>query len=187
MNNFPSTSPGSSAEGAFQKTIKPILYCDVDGVINIASRRAKGVMVNTIRRSIPTVEKVFPQVPIRFRWNEAITTGLAELPVRFIWLTTWNYQAVHLLEPLLGIKSESVLYYKMQLNEFRNQKRKYDLLKEHQASNPTPFIWVDDVATKRYDPSHWLTHSNRLIIQPNPKLGVTDNHLQEIKSFLAAV
>lgn len=166
---------------------KPILYCDVDGVINIASRRAKGVMVNTVRRSIPTVEKLFPQVPIRFRWNESITDSLAELPVRFIWLTTWNYQAVQLLEPLLGIKSESVLFYKMQLNEFRNQRRKYELLKAHQAENPSPFIWLDDVATRFYNPEHWDEAVNRLVIQPNPKQGVTKEHLQRIDSFLTTV
>ena len=109
---------------------------------------------------------------------------LALLPVSFIWLTTWNHQAVRILEPLMGIRSENVLKYDMSWKEFRTHPNKYNLLRLHQAQNPSPFIWIDDVATQHYDISHWENVQEHLVIRPHKKFGITDDHMEMISEFM---
>lgn len=161
----------------------PNLYCDVDGVINPADKKLDNISMSSLKRQIPFI-KDFLKVPIRFRWNQDVIAELASLPVNLIWLTTWNHDAVNLLEPLLGLKSSNMLPYRMKIYEIRNQRHKYDLLKNHQKNNPSDFIWVDDVATKHYDDAHWSEDYSRLIIRPNFKTGLTLEEVERIKEFL---
>lgn len=80
----------------------PILYCDVDGVINITKRSLGGAITQRVKRSIPLTSITFP---VRLTFREHIIELLKLLPVEWFWLTTWNYDAQRLLEPLTGLKS----------------------------------------------------------------------------------
>lgn len=162
---------------------KITLYCDVDGVLNITSRRAKDLVSRRILRQLPSFGQRFTPVPLRIRWRETIVNQLSTLPVSFVWLTTWNYQAVRILEPLMGIRSEHVLEYDMTWKEFRTHPNKYNLLRLHQSLNPTPFIWIDDIATQHYHADHWKDPSQHLVIRPEKKFGITNEHMASISEF----
>lgn len=164
---------------------KPALYCDVDGVLNIASRTTKSITSKVILRQLPSIGQRLAPVPLRIRWRESVVAQLAVLPVSFIWLTTWNYQAVRILEPLMGIRSEHVLEYDMNWKEFRTHPNKYNLLRLHQSQAPSPFIWIDDVATQHYDASHWPDSSQHLVLRPHKKFGITDDHMKSIGEFIS--
>ena len=165
-------------------TIQATLYCDVDGVINIAAKSAQDTVSKVIFRKLPSVGKHLSPVPLKINWRESMVESLALLPVSFFWLTTWNHQAVNILEPLTGLRSHGVLPYNMKLREFRRQTNKYGILRAHQELNPTPFIWIDDVATRHYNERHWDGAAEHLVIRPISRFGITDDHLEEIKEFL---
>ena len=166
-------------------TIKPTLYCDVDGVINIAAKKAQGAASKIIFRKLPSVGRHIKPVPLKIQWRESMVANLALLPVNFIWLTTWNEYAVKILEPLTGIQSHSVIDYHMKFKEIGKQTNKYVLLRDHQKAQPTPFIWIDDVATKHYKEEHWeelgVPH---LVIRPKRHFGITDDHMSQIDEFI---
>lgn len=163
-------------------------YCDIDGVLNIPRRTYRGQSLSkTVFMKLPTFGRFLTKVPLRINWQEEVTSSLASLPVHFVWLTAWNNQATKIWEPLTGIVSREVLHYNFTLKEYRNHKSKYELLKNHQISNPSPFIWVDDIATKKYDPTHWETHADHLVITPDPKYGLTTDHMLNIQAFISKV
>jgi len=161
----------------------PNLYCDVDGVINIAKHHDDAVS-KFIFRKLPTRAGNLTPVPLRIRWSNYVPTFLSGIEANFYWLTTWNQQAVSILEPLFGIKSVGVLDYKMKLIEARQQKWKYELLKKHQKDNPTPFVWIDDVATKHYKEEDWIGAAAHLVVRPHKNHGITREHILEIGEFL---
>ena len=164
----------------------PNLYCDVDGVINISKHHDEAVTKFIFRR-LPSFVGRIGVVPLRLRWSTYVPDFLTDLSANFFWLTTWNHQAVHILEPLLGIKSKGVLDYKMKLREARHQKWKYELLQAHQAKNPTPFIWIDDVATKHYREEDWVNAPQHLVIRPLKHQGITREHMEQITNFMASM
>lgn len=165
---------------------RPTLYCDVDGVINIATRKREGLNHRIIYRRLPSIGSRLMPVPLRIRWQENLISSLAELKVNFFWLTTWNHQAVSILEPLTGIKSHGVLNYKMPLWEAVKQRSKYELLKQHQNVNPSPFIWIDDVATQHYKEEDFQNAPEHLVIRTDKRHGITETHLEQITSFVQA-
>jgi hypothetical protein len=166
--------------------LKPTIYCDVDGVLNVYSKdnNLKSVIA---RRRTPSVGLYLPKVPLRFKWYENIANEIVNELAAFVdfkWLTTWNDDAVRIIEPLTGIRSSGFLNYRMRLSEAGSQVKKYAVLKEHQLLNPSPFIWIDDVATKHYREEDWTGHHDHLIIRTNRKLGLTMEHLDSMKDFL---
>ena len=163
--------------------VKPTIYCDVDGVINTTQKLENGT-TKIIYRKLPSLGEKLWKIPLRINWHNHTTLTLAALQVNFYWLTTWNHQAVHILEPLIGIKSTGVIPYRMPLKEARRQYTKYELLKAHQAENPSPFIWIDDVATQHYKKEHFKDAQPHLIIRTNKRLGITPEHLQQIHDFV---
>jgi hypothetical protein len=166
--------------------LKPTIYCDVDGVLNVYSKDAALRSV-IARRRTPSVGLYLPKVPLRFKWYEHIVNEIVnELSafVDFKWLTTWNDDAVRIIEPLTGIRSSGFLDYRMRLKEAGSQSQKYTVLKAHQLTNPSPFIWIDDVATKNYREEDWVGHHDHLIIRTNPRFGLTMENLESMKEFL---
>lgn len=162
----------------------PTLYCDVDGVINIYKKRPHDSMSANIVRRLPHFAKTL-RVPVKITWREDIIERLAKLPVNLVWLTTWNWEAVEKIEPLTGLKSSDVLFYKMKLSEVYNQRHKYALLKNHQKTHPSPFVWVDDVAPRFYNKNDWLD-LNHLIIKPTRGEGLTSADMDKIENFIQA-
>ena len=160
-------------------------YCDVDGVLNVPRRSyTTGMKSQIIFMKLPTLGKYFTKIPLRINWQEEITDLLAGLPVNFVWLTAWNNQAAKIWEPITGIQSREVLHYNFKLREIRNHVSKYSLLKNHQRNNPSPFIWVDDIATKQYNPADWEYQNSHLVITPDPKYGLTIDHTEKVQEFI---
>lgn len=160
-------------------------YCDVDGVLNVPRKSYRsGVRTQIIFMKLPTLGKYFTKVPYRITWQSEVTDVLAGLPVHFVWLTAWNQQATKIWEPLTGIQSREVLHYNFRLREMKTHVSKYSLLQAHQRDNPSPFVWVDDIATKQYDEADWEGHNSHLVIRPDPKFGLTVDHIAQVQDFI---
>lgn len=165
------------------------IYCDVDGVLNVR-RKSSGHMAEKIARKLPLLlGRVLPRVRLWFRWQEEIILKFVEQvktsESMFVWLTTWNHEAVSTIEPLTGLVSNEVLEYKMRFSELTNQRHKYALLKKHQAVNPSPFIWIDDVATRSYRADDWSADHPHLIIRPHSAFGISTSDIEKITNFIA--
>lgn len=167
---------------------KVTVYCDVDGVLNV-KRKSVGHSAEKAFRKLPLLAgKILPKVNLWFRWQEEIIRKFSDEIIGgdtlFVWLTTWNYEAVSTVEPLTGLISHDVLEYRMRFHELKTQRRKYLLLKEHQKINPSPFIWIDDVATRSYRESDWEDSHPHLIIRPSSTFGITEKELMQITEFM---
>ncbi len=164
------------------KTSTPVLYCDVDGVINIRTTQLNDLTKQFLHRSVPFLKK---PVPLPFRYSPSVVESLTLYPVSFFWLTTWNHSAVKFLEPITKIRSEGVLDFRLTVRDIGKEHGKYKLLKDHQTANPRPFIWVDNVATKNYNPADWEEFKHpHLIIKPETRYGITSDHLAEMEEFI---
>lgn len=164
------------------------IYCDVDGVFNVYHQN-NALTKTMLRRRLPSLGVYLPKLPLPFIWYEEISdlfvkNILVKHSPNLHWLTTWNDDAVSLIEPLTGIKSTSVIPYHMGLKEVTTQAYKYSLLKEHQTQNPTPFIWIDDIATKNYREEDWVQHPAHLVIQPMTKYGLTIKDIEKMEIFI---
>lgn len=162
----------------------PAFYCDVDGVLNIRSRH---IPTNSLFRQRVVRRVPFVGVPVRLflTVNLEVVESLTQLPVDWFWLTSWNH-TVQNLEEALKVTSAGIIPFWLKVKDVGREQGKYRLLKKHQTVNPSPFIWVDDVATKNYDPDDWVNHPYpHLVIQPSPKTGLTLEQVEQIKFFLS--
>ncbi len=159
------------------------LYCDIDGVLNIAGKEFADTITKRIFRKVPSVGRFLFPVPVKLSFRKGITDAMSLLPVKWVWLTTWNKYAGK-LEKHSGVKSHETILYHMHIWETGRQKRKYALLQAHQKANPTPFIWIDDVATKYYKEKDWVGQPDHLIIRPDHKFGITEEHIASMREFV---
>lgn len=167
------------------------IYCDVDGVFNVYHNSEKLNKI-IVKRKLPSLGLYLPKIPLPFKWYEDISNDfvnriLSKHSPYLHWLTTWNHDAITIVEPLTGIKSTSYIEYRMTLKETTTQAYKYDLLKNHQRNNPTPFIWIDDIATKNYKEQDWLEHPKHLVIQPSTKYGLTLENIETMERFISEI
>lgn len=160
------------------------LYCDVDGVLNPLKRRS-GTTSKRIWRTVPLINV---KLPVWFTWKKEIPEFFNTLSgaKKYI-LSTWNEQGRTVLEETMGLKSFEHIPYRMPFKDIGNQSTKYELLKQHQKQNPSPFVWIDDVATKNFKEEEWEGYYPHLIIRPNAYVGVTVEDLIKVKKFIATV
>lgn len=170
---------------------KLTIYCDIDGVFNVYHNNEK-LTKTIVKRKLPSVGSYLPKIPLPFKWYEDISNVFIERILTkhspyLHWLTTWNQDAISIVEPLTGIKSSGYIEYRMTLKETATQAYKYDLLKEHQRKRPTPFIWIDDIATKNYKEQDWSDHPKHLVIKPSTKYGLTLKDIETMENFIATI
>jgi len=115
---------------------------------------------------------------------------IEQYDVELVWSTTWNFQESVLLLPsaIGGLDGGRILPVK--LNELAVDRKEWtqwkaDAIIADQASNPRPFVWVDDNAH-----SYWDSHVKENITVPSlfittqSETGLTIDELVEIESFL---
>lgn len=162
---------------------KPILYCDIDGVLNIDAKVVADAAKKIVFRKVP-FGRYFSPLPTRLNYRPDIISSMRDLQTSLYWLSAWNQYAVKVLEPITLLKSEGVLHYKMGIKDIGKEHGKYLLLREHQEVNPSPFIWLDNLATRNYEPRDWENFQHpHLVIRPSTRFGLTDDHMSKIKEF----
>jgi len=165
--------------------VRPCIYLDFDGVVNFFGE--------TEFPDSETALATFPprKLVVTLNWSPTLIKELNSLPVDIVWLTTWRDYAVEILEPIIGLKSSRVLQWEHKFSDY-NQSFKFIALKEDQAENPRPFIWLEDYATHSYYNNKFHKPAIKafpphLVIMPDDEKGLTPTHIQEIKDFLVSV
>lgn len=165
---------------------KPVIYLDVDGVLN-----ALGSQEHAVGHHAWGDFKLYPKVkpdsePINhpgydLRLSKSMVAAIAALPVDVMWLTTWRYDAVKHVAPLVDAPDWPVIHW-------RGEKGAY--LREDQAGNPRPYIWIDDFEATEANNFFWMkdlldaSKVPYLLIKPDSLQGITRDDVNEIREFI---
>lgn len=159
--------------------MKPIIYLDVDGVLNMLDR-SEDATGNECWGDFIVHPDVKPdQDPRAFDlcMSKSMVAALAALPADVVWLTTWRHDAPKHVAPLVEAPEWHVIDWGYE---------KGAALAQDQAANPRPFVWVDDYEATEANVRYFIGKTNipYLLIKPNPLQGITRAHMREIQGFL---
>lgn len=161
--------------------IRPILYCDVDNVLNAAHR---GFGDLTVGLAKPTDSAR----TYRIRWAPKLIEELNALDVDLVWATTWRNDAETIIAPLVGLELPSrVLHPLPEYPEYFIGRRssihwKIESLIADQTESPSKFIWLEDEML----PEHRRTAKALGGYAPkiDPDYGITTDIIKEIHKYL---
>ena len=180
-------------------TDKPVLFLDVDGVLNSFGKSPWDLTV---------AHNVFyaPHgMAYKIRTSTLIGKALMELDIEIRWLTTWRDDAPTHIAELAGLPRDlDVAFTHEQYDELLNNEDPFALdwgsgtpwklrtvlsfIREEQGR---PFIWADDAAVPK-DAKALATEVDfegfdippHLLIRPDGDIGLTPEHIQEMREFL---
>lgn len=151
--------------------LKPILYLDVDGVLNaLGSNRVQGDYV--ISEGTWGSADGITRTP--FGTKERVHRLMEAFDI--VWATAWRGSAHPHFREHLELPDESfphVDYIDLKLTEIVKH------CKER------PWAWVDDDAKWELGRLHeaFGSFDNTLIIVPDPSVGLTDEHVEQLLAF----
>jgi hypothetical protein len=195
----------------------PYLFLDVDGVLHgtrmkygyeqetvVTERLARDLVHPSMRPdrydNLPPHVRARRRPPTHVTFRTHVRTSpvlrddLAALPVQTLMLTTWlEHSSVdaflaqtpgpQLPErrnlPFPGRDTDGALPYAW----------KFDMLRARLEADPRPFIWVDDEAATEFreDVERFFSDVPHLLIAPNYDIGLTPNHIAQMREFLSAL
>ncbi len=163
------------------KPENPILYCDVDGVLNALGGQITGLDYDSWGDFEMTEGAGFPLF-----LSQKMAKAIIELPVEHRWATIWRNEANVTISPMLGWPQLPVL---TEPNPIAARKGGYNFkhfgVLDEISEEQRPFIWMDDEAIP-YDHSALDELGvNYLLIEPDAMTGVTPADIESIKYWLA--
>lgn len=179
--------------------MKPSVFLDIDGVVNVISKRRGNL----------------DKLPHLRVWNQWETTEINSYPIIYspdlirhlnrisrkteiIWLTTWRKEAIEDFAPAVGLErfrfidpsgAEDPWGTAASFREKpENRWWKLNGILEHIASTGTPFVWIDDELrspTRKYV-KQVAAESNipNLIFVPYETMGIDSEHINRIDEFI---
>jgi hypothetical protein len=104
-----------------------------------------------------------------------------------LWLTTWAERAQLHLEPLLGLPELALAGPAPSDVPWRWWK--HDVVEAFWNEDARPFVWIDDDLPLFTEADDWVRGLPRdlvLAIAPDPVVGLTLEHLDEVHRFVAS-
>lgn len=177
------------------------IYIDVDGVINVLSKRPP--------RSMTGWEGDWSREPVTtlggdtwpIHWSHELVDHLNALAdredVTIKWLTTWEHSAPRKLSPVVGINGENweVLEktYETKLGWHSTPLGwwKFDLIRyDIRVADVEKFVWIDDDLSYYREAALWSkdleAKGTALAISPSTNLGMTKQDIDDIIEFIDA-
>lgn len=181
---------------------RPVLYLDVDGVINFLKHRHKGkpyewddIERDNVASPIEGHDGTF-----KITYSKTLSAQLLNLDCDIKWLTTWGAEANKLISPLVGLPEDLEVagtYDDWRVRDTRasglyvitTANWKLDAVQRDQNDNPRPFIWADDDAIDK-EAQEWLAKCPipYLAVAPDSRDGgLTPTHVMYMREFISAV
>lgn len=165
--------------------MKPVLFCDVDGVVNVP-KGSHDNLIETPFRFLEGLPKFFNYKT--FRHRPEVENFIKTIEAEFVWLTAWQKFAPVSLDKLFERDSDGYLPWEHNfIKWFTDRKHYYKsvALNEWVEDNPNrPFIWIDDYAVQFADQYDFAQREDVLIIKPETNVGLTDEHINKINKFV---
>lgn len=172
--------------------MKPLLFLDLDDVLNIRVAPYDEYLVEVATDDLPTGpfinEFAGPCVELSICVPRAYPAWLSELSEVFelVWATTWEHAANRYISPLLGLPELPVVKHSALLPRFSEVKSGQPALWKIRSildfAGSRPFAFVDDRA---YGLDSWLEavapELTTLVLVP--ERGLTRAHVDELVSF----
>ena len=169
--------------------MKPLWLLDVDGVINaIAGHRTKAQarfpegewkMVTLYPQGFSRGLKIIYDLRVVEFINEMHHSGKVEIK----WLTTWVDQANSILAPALGLPTLEVVGSQ---NDMIPSMPWWKLALAQREAAERDVIWTDDDMPFSSSAQQWVKSlDNMLAIAPADSRGLTHDHLDLIRKFVA--
>lgn len=166
---------------------RPVLYVDVDGVLNVF-------------QSFDHKGEKFTANGYQIRVPSGVRKRIARLSEHFqmAWGTAWEHKAPRYLSPHLGFGADwpvadyfnklhgtTTLPLGVKLSDALGEGRTWKLagLLEHAATHEQPFAWLDDdLGSDAYAAFAQITASGRpaMLSQTDPAFGLTDGHVEAL-------
>jgi len=168
--------------------IRPLLYLDVDGVLN-----PEPASINPPRRPVGFVthrarpkgfEARLGVKPLRLWLNPDHGSWLLQLPVELVWATTWEHDANVWVAPHIGLPRLDVVEFgKGPVMPRRGQPIwKTEHVVKHACGRP--FVWIDDMLGMADNEYVKENHNGlSLLIRPNPIEGLLQTHLDTVRTW----
>lgn len=171
----------------------PYLFLDVDGALNALDGLNKGRWPDYRKQKVHTKDPATGDwSKLNVRISPKMCAAIAKLPVDHQWATSWEDQANATLRELTGLPKYPVACrvgeFEMTMHGFMPVEKQWKWLdiQVQLERDPRPMIWIDD------EDIPWeagTTLDERgirfLLIKPDSNVGITPDHLDDIRSFLA--
>lgn len=173
---------------------RPLLYMDVDGVINAWA--ARGDHPENFELTFAAVAADGRGYPMRVPVGTRERVGVLQARFEIVWATTWAHDAVRVLAPQFGFGGDWPV---LELDGVE----RHPLAPRPRMSGPhtpklspilhhagdRPLVWVDDEMTR--DAMQAISRRNRdvapsLIVKPKPAGGLADRHMRHLIAFADA-
>jgi hypothetical protein len=172
------------------------LYEDIDGCLN-AEYNARAWRTDGEIRSGYQRDWVHPEyddygfrkgpglIKYRMEWNEYLITALNELPVEFVWATTWRTDALKVGTAMKLMHSPQRILHPLNFQTtFPSIDWKYEAILHEQDHDPSPFIAVDDEWAFQPEYCEALSSIGGLVISPDPNIGITPKHVSMMRAYI---
>lgn len=130
----------------------------------------------------------YPFKGFKMVWNSRLIDALNSLEnVEWVWTTTWREDALKVGTAMKLLHDpQRVLHPLNGKTEFPSIHWKYEAIVAEQEKDPSPFIAVDD-EWGQIHPMIWrsLTDAGGLVISPNPMFGITPEHIEQMREYIA--
>lgn len=125
-------------------------------------------------------------VRFKMEWNERLIAALNELPVEFVWTTTWRRDALAVGTAMRLLHDpQRVLQPISGMTTFPSIEWKFEAIIDEQANYPSPFIAVDDEWDIEPEKVRELQKLGGLVICPDSNIGLTPRHIQKMREYIA--
>lgn len=161
----------------------PIWLLDIDGVLNVMVNRdtlEHPHWPTLIKKSVPTQHGVYYDLVMAPEVIDFINTYYA-YGLDIQWATTWQHDANRFVAPAFDLPQMPVGASAMGLSDYYYKERAALLA----IDQGRPLIWTDDDAIRRMVRMD-IEESGvpSLLIEPDPRLGLTPEHLEAITAFV---
>lgn len=167
--------------------VRPRLYLDVDGVLNVYGPDTEDLETATVKAAEGRTYVV--------RYSEEMVLGLNEIVEEFavdcVWLTTWltDGLVLQLMDQIGTLQRGRLLKAPLQRWPGRfSSGWKIQRLLEDQRREPADFVWVDDEqASFAKEVRNSTPNVHKLLLQPDALEGIRPWHLLSMQSFYAGL
>jgi hypothetical protein len=158
----------------------PLIFLDVDGVINVPDPDNKALKLVNIMGG-------FGDATFDIRYHPKIVKAVNDLSdlAEIRWLTSWHHKAKYRLGPTLGFKNFDVHHHSKYSLRYPEGMNEEDLER--------PVVWIDDELEDTYGMMDHFNYvkgimKNKLMgIAPEQKEGLTMGHIKKIREFLTSL